>query len=100
MITGEFKKGNLNLKYFICCCFLFFLVSMNVHAQNDLPNPTANIQLIKNGSLVVAMDNTTQGVPGYFNMKSYGLVNQLLQNSIPVKWAIKAGKAKDSADFV
>ncbi len=45
------------------------------------------------------MDNTNQAVPGYFNLKAYGLVNYLLQNNIPVKWAIKAGKAKDGIDF-
>lgn len=48
------------------------------------------------------MDTLYQKHPGYFNMKAYGLVNELLQNEIPVKWAIKAGKtrtASGSIDF-
>jgi hypothetical protein len=67
--------------------------------QNDLPNPTANIETIPIGSLVIPMDNSMQSNAGYFNLKAYGLVNFLLQNNIPVKWAIKVGKAKDGIDF-
>ncbi len=77
-------------------CLLFI---EQANAQNDLPGPAANIEPIKAGSLVIGMDNTTQAVPGYFNLKAYGLVNLLLQNNIPVKWAIKAGKPKDGSDF-
>jgi hypothetical protein len=72
-----------------------------VKAQNtDLPNPTANLQTLPNGSYVIAMDNTLQvNSSADFNLKAYGLVVYLLNNSVRVKWAIKAGKAKDAADF-
>ena len=69
------------------------------NAQNDLPSPTANMQTITTGSVVIPMDNLMQSYGGYFNLKAYGLVNYLLQNNIPVKWAIRAGKGKDAIDF-
>ncbi len=107
------KNKNFNLRFFsfapaifegkknvfFLAFVLLFNFSNNVKAQNELPSPTSNIMLIKNGSLVIAMDNTTQSVPGYFNLKAYGLVNKLLQSNIPVKWAIAAGKIKDGIDF-
>ncbi|MBK9637912.1 MAG: T9SS type A sorting domain-containing protein [Bacteroidetes bacterium] len=68
----------------------------NLFSQNDLPSPSANIQSIKNGALLVTMDTNFQKLPGYFNLKAYGLVNELLQNEIPVKWIIKAGKTRSS----
>ena len=68
----------------------------NLFAQNDLPSPSSNIQSIKNGALIVTMDTNFQKLPGYFNLKAYGLVNELLQNEIPVKWIIKAGKTRTS----
>ncbi|REK07252.1 MAG: T9SS C-terminal target domain-containing protein [Bacteroidetes bacterium] len=45
------------------------------------------------------MDNAKQSIPGYFNLRAYGLVNLMLQNDIPVKWAIRSGKSKDGNDF-
>jgi hypothetical protein len=45
------------------------------------------------------MDNDKQNLAGLFNLKAYGLVNDLLWNGIPVRWAIRAGKAKDGIDF-
>lgn len=45
------------------------------------------------------MDNTHQTLVSPFNLQAYGLANHLLQNKIAVKWAIKAGKAKDGIDF-
>src|ERR1041384_6975537 len=89
-------------RFYICICLLYSsmgLVSTTADAQNDLPGPSSNIQSIKVGSLVIGMDTITQVLPGYFNLKAYGLVNKLLQNNIPVMWAIKAGKLKDGADF-
>ncbi len=71
-----------------------------VKAQNDLPTPSANLQVIKNGSLVIAMDTNNQKLPGYFNMKAYGLVNELLQNEIPVRWAIRSGKSRTLAGSI
>ncbi|HEY2955596.1 MAG TPA: hypothetical protein VGK89_10160, partial [Candidatus Eisenbacteria bacterium] len=68
-------------------------------ADPDLPGPSANLQVVKAGSLVIPMDVAHQGTPAPFNMKAYGLANVLLQNNIPLKWVIKAGKAKDAIDF-
>jgi uncharacterized repeat protein (TIGR01451 family) len=68
-------------------------------SSKDLPNPSPNLTSIPDGSLVIAMDNTNQAVVAPFNLKAYGLVNNLLQNGIPVLWAIRAGKAKDGVDF-
>lgn len=72
------------------------LFSLSVIAQNDLPSPSSNIQSIKNGALIIPMDTNFQKRPGYYNLKAYGLVNELLQNEIPVRWAIKAGKTRTS----
>ena len=65
----------------------------------DLPGASAHFKLIPAGSWVIAMDNTNQNLIAPFNLKSYGLVNHLLQNYIPVSWAIRAGKPKDGIDF-
>ncbi|TAH41367.1 MAG: T9SS type A sorting domain-containing protein [Bacteroidetes bacterium] len=93
----KFQKA---IRRLLLCCFTFVLLFANsLFAQNDLPTPDQNIQVIKSGSLIIPMDNTLQATPGYFNLMAYGLVNQLLQNNIPVKWAIKAGKIKDGIDF-
>jgi hypothetical protein len=47
-------------------------------------------------SIVIPMDTTCQD-SGMF--KAYGLVYQLLQNGIPVDWAIKAPKSYGDIDF-
>lgn len=77
-------------------CFLMLLSNLSLFAQNDLPSPSSNIQSIKNGALIIPMDTNYQKRPGYYNLKAYGLVNELLQNEIPVRWAIKAGKTRTS----
>ncbi|MBI3500470.1 MAG: PKD domain-containing protein [Bacteroidetes bacterium] len=92
------------MQKFYRICFLIFLGigSNNVFSQyKDLPNPPSDLQTIPQGSLVIPMDNAHQNLflTYPFNLKAYGLVNQLLQNDIPVKWVIKAGKAKDGIDF-
>ncbi|MBK8149904.1 MAG: carboxypeptidase regulatory-like domain-containing protein [Acidobacteria bacterium] len=65
----------------------------------DLPPTVANLQSIPAGSYVIPMDNTNQAVVSPFNLKAYGLANRLLQNGIPLLWAIKSGKSKDATDF-
>ncbi|MGZ3952748.1 MAG: hypothetical protein ACXVBZ_15210, partial [Flavisolibacter sp.] len=77
---------------------LFILLS---HSQNtDLPGPTPNLQTLPTGSYVIAMDNSLQvNSSGDFNLKAYGLLVYLLNNSVHLKWSIKAGKAKDGIDF-
>src|SRR6188472_2525506 len=63
--------------------------------SDDLPGPGAHFETIPIGSLIIPMDNTLQAIVSPFNLKAYGLANKLLQAGIPLKWAIKAGKAKD-----
>ncbi len=76
----------------------FFGIPRLGEAQ-DVPPPAPNIQLVPKGSLVIPMDLANQSLVAPFNIRAYGLVNDLLQNNIPVKWAIRAGKAKDAIDF-
>ena len=77
----------------------FWPMSGLLAADPDLPGPATNIVTVPAGSLVIPMDNTNQSLVAPFNLKSYGLVNRLLQNHIPVRWAIRAGKPKDGVDF-
>jgi hypothetical protein len=65
------------------------------------PNPVPPQENILSGALVIPMDNVNQGNAAgtTFNLRAYGLANLLLQNDIPVKWAIKPGKSKDDVDF-
>ncbi len=77
-----------------------FLMGAVTMAQNpDLPSPPSNTQTLPAGSLVIAMDNTYQSGPGYFNLKAYGLVVSLLNSGKKLKWVIQSGKSKDGADF-
>jgi uncharacterized repeat protein (TIGR01451 family) len=48
------------------------------------------------GSFIIPMDTTYQdnGM-----LKAYGLVYKLLANNVPVRWAIKTGKATQGIDF-
>jgi hypothetical protein len=79
---------------------LFATMFANAQSSKDLPSPVANLQTLAAGSYVIPMDNTLQqNAGGYFNLKTYGLIVHLLNNNIKVKWAIRAGKAKDAADF-
>lgn len=77
---------------------LLVLLTSNLKAQ-DLPSPPPNIQTLPAGSLVIAMDNTNQSNPGYFNLKTYGLVISLLNNNKHLRWIITAGKVHDGTDF-
>lgn len=61
-------------------------------AQNTEPVPV--------DSLIIPMDNVNQfNSTTTFNLRAYGLANNLLQNNIPLKWAIKYNKSKDDVDF-
>ncbi len=56
------------------------------------------------GSLIIPMDTDTTGNHASFNQnqgmwKAYGLIYRLLQNGIPVGWAILPGKNFDAIDF-
>lgn len=74
------------------------LICSESYSQYELPTPDPVInETIPSGSLVIPMDTTSQRLPGYFNLKAYGLVNYLLQNEIPVKWAISLAKTKNAS---
>lgn len=85
-----------NIGFVLFLMFCFFSVSSY---SQDLPPTSANNQLIPAGSYVIPMDNTNQALVSPFNLKAYGLADKLLQNSVPLMWAIKSGKAKDAVDF-
>mgnify|MGYP001299684103 CR=1 FL=1 len=95
--NGSVRKlaGNALAGFFVLC-----LIALGVAAQSppNVPPPPENIQA---GALIIPMDNVNQGNAAgtTFNLRAYGLVNQFLQANIPVKWAIKPGKAKDDVDF-
>ncbi len=74
-------------------------LSIAAPARAELPPPTANMQLLPSGSLIIAMDNDKQNIGAVFNLKAYGLANKLLWENIRLRWAIRAGKAKDGIDF-
>ena len=86
---------------YILCFFVF--ISCKLFAQKDLPNPPPDFQSIPAGSFVIAMDTSYQKIvpvgQAPFNLKAYGLINKLLQNGFPVKWAIRAGKTLNGIDF-
>jgi len=67
--------------------------------SNNFDNAACASETIPSGSLVIAMDNNLQSVSRKFNLKAYGLAVRLLHAGIPLKWAIKSGKAKDAIDF-
>ena len=81
----------------IVVLFLFAL-AISAQAPPNVPPPAENIPT---GALIIPMDNVNQGDAAgtTFNLRAYGLANLLLQNNIPLKWAIKPGKAKDDVDF-
>lgn len=87
--------GNALARIFVLC---FFAFAISGQAPPVAPLAPENIQT---GALIIAMDNFNQGngTSTTFNLRAYGLVNLLLQNDIPVKWAIRQGKAKDAVDF-
>lgn len=89
-----------SMEIVITAMVIFAILPHTVTAQNtDLPNPTANLQTAPAGTLVIAMDNTNQANPGYFNLKAYGLAVTLMNSNKNLRWIIKAGKAKDAVDF-
>ena len=88
------------MRRIVFCAFTLLALNISRAQNRDLPVPDANLQTIPNGSYVIAMDNTNQLNNGSdFNLKSYGLVVHLLNNSIKIKWIITAGKAKDATDI-
>ncbi|MBN4062209.1 hypothetical protein JYU20_03320, partial [Bacteroidales bacterium AH-315-I05] len=76
-------------------------ISSDVCYRPDLPNPSSIPTAIAEKSLVIPMDTAHQSyVSGsIFNLKSYGLVHDLLMNDVPVRWVITTGKARGGIDF-
>jgi hypothetical protein len=66
------------------------------YADPDLPGALENIETIPVGSLIIPMDTVSQAVGGStdFNILVYGLANRMLQNDIPLKWAMRYDKVK------
>ena len=63
--------------------------------------PAAPAATFATGSLIIPMDSDTGGNHAAFNQnlgmwKAYGLVYKLLQNGIPVRWAILLGKGANT----
>lgn len=86
----------------ILSLILAFIVPTVPAQTQDLPATVyTNMEAIPSGSYVIPMDNVRQGNAGgtTFNKRAYGLANALLQAGVPLKWAIKKGKAKDGVDF-
>lgn len=112
-ITGPAQQnGSLNffftlkwLTIILSCCFL----ATPLFSQDLPPNTIANIQTIGTGSYIIPLDAEKQSVEQIndilfidfvgFNVAAYGLVYQILDAGIPVKWVIRTGKNKDEADF-
>ena len=95
--TRSLRKttGNALARIFVLCFFAFAI------SGQAPPNPVPPPENIEASALIIPMDNVNQGNAAgtTFNLRAYGLANLLLQNNIPVKWAIKPGKDKDEADF-
>ncbi|MEM7036198.1 MAG: Ig-like domain-containing protein, partial [Bacteroidota bacterium] len=62
-------------------------------------NPSANIQPVDSGALIIAMDNVNQSNGSTFNTLAYGLANELLHANIPLRWCITAGKPRNGIDI-
>lgn len=85
---------------FLALVFSALIFTQGLPAQP----PPVSVPVSENilaGALIIPMDNVNQGNAGgtTFNLRAYGLANLFLQSNIPVKWAIKPGKAKDDVDF-
>lgn len=99
----EFRSTPAGCHYLLLIILLMVFPVLRSKAQADLPDPPSNIQSIAAGSFIVPMDNNYQSIvpagQAPFNLKAYGLINEFLQNGIPVKWAIRAGKILNDIDF-
>lgn len=94
------------MKIFLRPIFLVFLSVFTLiegNAQNtDLPNPNNNIKVLPTGSFVIAMDKTYQGTTtstSYFNLKAYGLLVNLMNGGIRLRWIIDSGKVHNGTDI-
>ncbi|MBC8033533.1 MAG: T9SS type A sorting domain-containing protein [Chitinophagaceae bacterium] len=92
-------KHRVGIIYIVLVLVGLYFPMVKVYSQ-DLPSPAANLELLPTGSYIIPMDNSLQAnTAGRFNLRSYGLIVHLLNNSVSVKWAIRAAKLKDGIDF-
>jgi gliding motility-associated-like protein len=83
----------------IVLVILSVFISVIACAQ-DIPPGVPNMQSFASGSYVIPMDNDKQALNGEpFNLSSYGLIYNLLEQGVPLHWVIKSGKDKDEVDF-
>ncbi len=96
----EIKRFEKVIVRAVALMMLALMAAQMIPAQAPV-NPAPPPENILAGALIIPMDNVNQGNAGgtTFNLRAYGLANLLLQNDIPVKWAIKPGKSKDDVDF-
>jgi conserved repeat domain len=97
--------GNLWVRACAALSLLILVFAGSALAQSG----TSSNETIPSGSLIIPMDNSKQGnnagLPGSdcagpaFNLKAYGLAVRLLNNNIPLKWAIANKATKDAVDF-
>lgn len=59
-------------------------------------------EMIPAGALLIPMNVVSQGdaLGMTTNMRAYDLVNHLVENNVPVKWATKAGEANGAHDLI
>ena len=95
---GQQHKSTSILRNVAAVALLSLLSAQAAFADPDLPGATQNLVLIPTGSLIIPMDNAlqAQGLTAAvgFNLKAYGLANKMLQNNIPMSWAIRYNKPK------
>jgi uncharacterized repeat protein (TIGR01451 family) len=100
-----FRLMKLSLCARIAVIGILALVYVSAGYSQDIPaNAVPHLETIPAGSLIIPMDDTLQNDGGSgnsrrFNLKAYGLIQELLWNNIPVKWAISSTKVKDGGDL-
>ena len=83
----------------LLCSVVLLAVLANSTTAQDMPQPLANYQLLPAGSLVIAMDNTTQAnSTNNFNLKAYGLIDVALGfiacYRLPLQWKSRMSSSK------
>lgn len=89
------------MKQLLLLVLLVIAARESFEQSPDMPSAQPNLETIPAGSLIIPMDSSKQNLRNLlpFNMRAYGLVVELLYDSVPVKWAIRSGKQKDEDDF-
>ncbi len=93
------RAGTGGARVLVALTLLLMASAPALPLRAQVPPALPNLQQVPAGSLVIPMDNDKQNEGAPFNIRAYGLVNDLLHAGIPVKWVIRAGKGKDAVDF-